>query len=82
MLIKFFIRPRKGVLDPQGRAVAENLRSLGFSDVKDVKFGKYIEVYIEDKTVEEAEKEAHEMAKKVLVNDLIEEYEIEIVENK
>ena len=82
MLIKFFIRPRKGVLDPQGRAVAENLRSLGFSDVKDVKVGKYIEVYIEDKTIEEAEKEAHEMAKKVLVNDLIEEYEIEIVESK
>ncbi len=80
MLIKFFIKPRKGVLDPQGRAVAESLHNLGFSDVKDVKVGKYIEVYIEDKDKEEAIKEAHEMAKKVLVNEIIEDYEIEIVE--
>ncbi len=81
MLIKFFIRPRKGVLDPQGRAVAESLRSLGFKDVKDVKVGKYIEVYIADLPKEEAEKQAHEMARKVLVNELIEEYEIQIVES-
>ncbi len=81
MLIKFFIRPRKGVLDPQGRAVAESLRSLGFDNVKDVKVGKYIEVYITDIPKEEAEKHAHLMAKKVLVNELIEEYEIQIVEN-
>ncbi len=80
MLIKFFIKPRKGVLDPQGRAVAESLHNLGFSDVKDVKVGKYIEVYIEDKEKEEAIKEAHDMAKKVLVNEIIEDYEIEIVE--
>jgi len=80
VLIKFFIKPRKGVLDPQGRAVAESLHNLGFSDVKDVKVGKYIEVYIEDKDKEEAIKEAHEMAKKVLVNEIIEDYEIEIVE--
>jgi phosphoribosylformylglycinamidine synthase len=80
VLIKFFIKPRKGVLDPQGRAVAESLHNLGFNDVKDVKVGKYIEVYIEDKDKEEAIKEAHEMAKKVLVNEIIEDYEIEIVE--
>jgi len=80
MLIKFFIKPRKGVLDPQGRAVAESLKSLGFNDVKDVKVGKYIEVYIEDKEKDEALEEAKEMAKKALVNDLIEDYEIEVVE--
>ncbi len=60
--------------------MAESLHNLGFSDVKDVKVGKYIEVYIEDKDKEEAIKEAHEMAKKVLVNEIIEDYEIEIVE--
>ncbi|NPA52938.1 MAG: phosphoribosylformylglycinamidine synthase subunit PurS [Aquificae bacterium] len=81
MLIKFFIKPRKGVLDPEGRAVAESLRSLGFENVKDVKVGKYIEVYITDIPKEEAEKQAYQMAKKVLVNELIEEYEIEIVES-
>ncbi len=80
MLIKFFIKPRKGVLDPQGRAVAESLHSLGFEDVKDVKVGKYIEVYIEDKPKEQAVEEAKEMAKKLLVNEIIEDYEFEVVE--
>jgi len=80
MLIKFFIKPRKGVLDPQGRAVAENLRSLGFDNVKDVKVGKYIEVYVENTDKEKAIEEAKEMAKKAIVNDLIEDYEIQVVE--
>ncbi len=81
MLIKFFIKPRKGVLDPQGRAVSENLRSLGFDNVKDVKVGKYIEVYLEEKNKEKAVEQAKEMAKKALVNELIEDYEFEVVED-
>ncbi len=81
MLIKFFIKPRKGILDPQGRAVAENLRSLGFSNVKDVKVGKYIEVYVEETDKEKAIEEAREMAKKALVNEIIEDFEFEVVED-
>ncbi len=81
MLIKFFIKPRKGVLDPQGRAVAENLRSLGFNNVKDVKVGKYIEVYVDETDKEKAIQEAKEMAKKAIVNEIIEDYEFEIVED-
>ena len=80
MLIKFFIKPRKGVLDPQGRAVAESLKSLGFDNVKDVKVGKYIEVYVENTDKEKAIQQANEMAKKAIVNDLIEDYEIQVVE--
>jgi phosphoribosylformylglycinamidine synthase len=80
MLIKFFIKPRKGVLDPQGRAVAESLKSLGFDNVKDVKVGKYIEVYVDSKDKEKAIEEAKEMAKKAIVNNLIEDYEIQAVE--
>ncbi len=81
MLIKFYIKPRKGVLDPQGRAVAENLRSLGFENVKDVKVGKYIEVYVDETDREKAIEEAKEMAKKAIVNEIIEDYEFEIVED-
>lgn len=80
MLIKFFIKPRKGVLDPQGRAVAESLKSLGFDNVKDVKVGKYIEVYVDSTDKEKAIEEAKEMAKKAIVNDLIEDYEMQVVE--
>ncbi len=81
MLIKFYIKPRKGILDPQGRAVAENLRSLGFENVKDVKVGKYIEVYINETDKEKAIEEAKEMAKRALVNEIIEDYEFEVVED-
>jgi phosphoribosylformylglycinamidine synthase len=81
MLIKFYIKPRKGILDPEGRAIAENLRSLGFNNVKDVKAGKYIEVYVEETDREKAIEEAKEMAKKALVNEIIEDYEFEIVED-
>ncbi|NPA16269.1 phosphoribosylformylglycinamidine synthase subunit PurS [Persephonella sp.] len=81
MLVKFFIKPRKGVLDPQGRAVAENLRSLGFTEVRDVKVGKYIEVYVEETDREKAIERAKEMAKKALVNEIIEDYEFEVVED-
>ena len=80
MLIKFFVKPRKGVLDPQGRAVAENLKSLGFTNVEDVKVGKYIEVYVKNWDKEKALEEAKEMAKKALVNEIIEDYEFEILE--
>lgn len=81
MLIKFFIKPRKGVLDPQGRAVSENLKSLGFNNVEKVFVGKYIEVYIDENDKEKAKKQAIDMAKKALVNDLIEDFEFDIVED-
>ena len=80
MLVKFYIKPRKGVLDPQGRAVAENLRSLGFDNVKDVKVGKYIEVYVNETDKDKAIQQAKEMANKAVVNEIIEDYEFEVVE--
>lgn len=80
MLIKFFIKPRRGVLDPQGRAVAESLRSLGFEGVKNVFVGRYVEVYIDNIDKESAKEMAIQMAKRALVNDLIEDFEFEIVE--
>lgn len=80
MLIKFYIKPRKGVLDPQGRAVAENLISLGFNAVKDVKVGKYIEIYVDETDKEKAIEIAKNMAKKAIVNEIIEDYEFEIGE--
>jgi len=54
---------------------------LGFNNVKDVKAGKYIEVYVEEMDREKAIEEAKEMAKKALVNEIIEDYEFEIVED-
>jgi phosphoribosylformylglycinamidine synthase PurS subunit len=73
MLFRVIITPKKGLLDPQGRAVEELLQEKGYSDIKNVKVGKI--VLLEGKDINEI----HEVAKKVLVNDLIEDYVIEEV---
>ena len=59
------------MLDPQGRAVEELLQEKGYKGVKNVKVGKLVLLEAEN------EKQVHEIAKKILVNDLIEDYQIE-----
>ncbi|ADY73371.1 phosphoribosylformylglycinamidine synthase, purS [Desulfurobacterium thermolithotrophum DSM 11699] len=80
--VKIFITYRKGVLDPQGIAVEKAAHSLGFEKVKNVKVGKYITMNIEADSPEEVKREIEEMAKKFLVNPVIEEYTYEVEEVK
>ncbi len=76
--VKVFISYRKGILDPQGVAVEKAAYSLGFNKVKEVRVGKYITMKIEAEREEEIKKEIEEMAKKFLVNPVIEEYSYKI----
>ncbi len=71
MLFRVLITPKKGLLDPQGRAVEELLQEKGYSSVKNVRVGKLVLLEAEN------EEQVHEIAKKVLVNDLIEDYTVE-----
>jgi phosphoribosylformylglycinamidine synthase len=80
--VKVFVTYRKGVLDPQGVAVEKAAHSLGFEKVSNVKVGKYITMNIEAESSEEVKREIEEMAKKFLVNPVIEEYTYEIEEVK
>lgn len=64
------IRPKEGILDPQGQAVEEALPALGFSGVSHVHVGRLVELEVEDTTQLEA------MCEKLLANPLIEDYEI------
>jgi phosphoribosylformylglycinamidine synthase len=77
-LAKVFITYRKGILDPQGVAVEKAAHQLGFKSVKNVRVGKYITMEIEAETEEEVKREIEEMAKKFLVNPVIEEYSYQI----
>ena len=75
MIAKVFVTLKRGVLDPQGQAVARALGRLGFDEVKDARIGKYIEL-----TVEAAdEKRLAQMCEQLLANTVIEEYRVEIV---
>jgi phosphoribosylformylglycinamidine synthase len=71
---------KKGVLDPQGKAVHHALENLGFKNVKGVRIGKQILIELKSKNREEAEKEVREMADKLLANPVIESYEVEIIQ--
>ncbi|SNZ14772.1 phosphoribosylformylglycinamidine synthase subunit PurS [Hydrogenobacter hydrogenophilus] len=70
MKVRVLILPKKGLLDPEGRAVKEMLLENGYS-VKDVKVGKVVDLEVEEGT------NIKELVEKFLVNPLIEEYIIE-----
>ncbi|MEO1923390.1 MAG: phosphoribosylformylglycinamidine synthase subunit PurS [Nautiliaceae bacterium] len=80
MKVAVNVHLKKGVLDPQGKAVLHALETLGFKDVKDVRVGKQIIIDIDTDDREKAVKEAEEMAKELLANPVIENYEIEVKE--
>ncbi len=74
------IKPREGILDPQGKAVADALRTLGFADVKDVHVGRYIVVDADSPTESRARESVGAMCKKLLANPVVEDFHITRVE--
>jgi phosphoribosylformylglycinamidine synthase PurS subunit len=78
MKAKIKITLKRGVLDPQGKAIEGALGSLGFAGVEDVRQGKYIEVDLAHTDPVKAKADAEAMCQKLLANTVIENYEIEI----
>jgi phosphoribosylformylglycinamidine synthase subunit PurS len=71
---RVLIRPKAGILDPQGQTVERALPALGFDGVHDVRVGRMVELEAPD------ESRIGEMCEKLLANPLIEDYEILVVE--
>ena len=67
---------KKDVLDPQGKVVQNTLVSIGMSNLKNIRQGKYFEIEVDENNQSKAEKKVDEMCKKLLVNLIIEEYKI------
>ncbi len=78
MQVKVFITPKKGILDPQGRAIEHSLRSLGFDNVGQVRMGKYIELDVAAAYRDEAAGEVKRMCDRLLANSVIEDYRVEV----
>ena len=74
------VRPKRGILDPQGQAVGSSLRQLGF-EVGEARVGRVVDLEIEAATVAEARADVERMCEELLANPLIESFEIELVEN-
>ncbi|HEX3160257.1 MAG TPA: phosphoribosylformylglycinamidine synthase subunit PurS [Gemmatimonadaceae bacterium] len=74
------IIPRRGLLDPQGKAVADALHSLGFADVRDVRVGRYLVIETEAGDQQAATAAVQRMCEQLLANPVTEDFEIEAVE--
>ncbi len=72
------ITPRRGILDPQGKAVEDNLPSLGFSGVSGVRVGKHIELTVEADDDAAARAQVEEMAARLLSNPVIEDFTMRV----
>ncbi len=75
--VSVHITPRKGILDPQGKAVEGALHSLGFSAVRDVLVGRHIVIETDAGSEGEARDAVRRMCERLLANPVTEDFEIE-----
>jgi len=78
--VSVHIVPRKGILDPQGKAVADALHTLGFRDVEDARIGRHIVLDVAARTPDAAGDAVRQMCERLLANPVTEDYEIARVE--
>ena len=74
MKARVLIRPKEGILDPQGQTVERALPALGFEGVSGVRVGRMVQLEVEETD------RVHEMCERLLANPLIEDYEVLIIE--
>ena len=74
MRARVLIRPKQGILDPQGVAVERALPALGFAGVANVHVGRLVELDVDDAS------QVQPMCEKLLANPLVEEYEVQLLD--
>lgn len=72
------VMPLKELLDPQGKAVMSGLKNLGLPEIADVRIGKNIQLQVEADSEQRAKLIAEEASKKLLANEVMEYFEIEL----
>ena len=77
MKVSVLVRPKPGILDPQGEAVENSRRHLGFS-VEAARVGRLVDLEVEATNEAEAREQVEKMCAELLANPLIESYEIEL----
>lgn len=77
MRVSVLVRPKEGILDPQGQAVEGSLRKLGFP-VTDARIGRVVDLEVDSGDAQDARAKVDEMCRKLLANPLIESYEISV----
>ncbi len=77
MKVTVLVRPKHGILDPQGEAVQGSLRKLGFA-VGGARVGRLVDLEVEAASAQEARDQVERMCQELLANPLIESFEIEV----
>jgi phosphoribosylformylglycinamidine synthase subunit PurS len=77
---RVYVTPKRGILDPQGKAVQQGLHALGFGEVGDVRCGKYLEIRLRDVGRAAATERVQAMCERLLANKVIEDFRVEIDE--
>jgi len=78
VIAKIIVTPKPVVNDPQGITVRQGLASLGFTEISDVRVGKYIEVNLEASSEHEARERVEAMCRQLLANHVIEDFRFDI----
>ena len=76
MKVKVIVTLKNGVLDPQGKAIQQTLNGMSFSNVEEVRQGKFFEINVNESNEAKAKEQVEEMCKKLLANLVIEDYKI------
>ena len=76
MKVSVIITLKKDVLDPQGQVIQKTLNGMGFSNVNEVRQGKYFEIEVDEKDIKKAKTKTEEICQKLLANLVIEDYKI------
>ncbi len=72
------VTPKRGILDPQGKAVEQSLHTLGFNEVADVRVGRYVEIKLRDVGGDAARERIRAMCEQLLANGVIEDFRFDV----
>ena len=76
--VEIRVVPRRGLLDPQGKAVADALHALGFAEVADARVGRHVVLDLRAADADAARRRAAEMCERLLANPVIETYRVSV----
>ncbi len=72
------VMPLDALLDPQGKAVTNSMKSIGLPEIEGVRIGRHIRLFVEADTIETAKQKVEEACKKLLANQIMESYSFEV----
>jgi len=79
MKVRVLVRPKEGILDPQGQAVERALPALGFDGASSVHVGRLIELQVDGTDKSSVKAEVEQMCERLLANPLIESYQVDVL---